>query len=579
MTGGDFTGDRAFPFHPEPAHGKLVPMSTHTSFLSVAAAMLAALTLSPSAPAQDTPDPGFSILAPASETPQNGEAEASPAPRAPAGTSLAPPAQPGTAGPWLGREAYLALRSGSSAVAIPQDEDTATAAGLAPVRRMRWRVETATLDGTPLDATQREILIGDGYVTEPGSEQNAVYDFALGRILSRIQSPGGPVMQNRPIVAHVHRQMNTFAYFTRGGELDEVTGPGGSLFERFWIEAAMGVRLSPVTMAVSESDNGHVSVRRDPLGSEIFGFDADDTGTPAEAALFKSWMRHALPIHPDALNAMPVEAGIPSRFSFLVFSPSSPDGRRETWTRLSTSAGEAAFPWPENVPAVAAEGYADTGSPTARLIAAGLSALQAPTAEAPTSSTLAAASEAAQLRADYAGAYLSLYQIAHHSGPCRATSTDPACTRMAQIAAAGLGNADFEALMEALAQLPRDRLAALATLRQHLHRTGYAGGAANLLAAQALATERANTPDAMAELDPMALFAASAEADPFAPLVYWHAGRYAASQDDVESAWLLFEIALGLPGSSELPPSREASAMREQLQTLAPGFFGPITAR
>jgi len=541
--------------------------------------MLAALTLSPSAMAQDTPDSGFSILAPASETPQPGEAETTPATRTPAGTSLAPPAQPGTAGPWLGREAYLALRSGSTAVEAEADEDAVPGEGLAPVRRMRWRVETTTLDGTALDTTQREILIGDGYVTEPGSEQNAVYDFATGRILSRIQSPGGPVMQNRPIVAHVHRQMNTFAYFTRGGELDEVTGPGGSLFERFWIEAAMGVRLSPVTMAVSESDDGHVAVRRDPLGSEIFGFDADETGTPAEAALFKSWMRHALPVHPDALNAMPVEAGIPSRFSFLVFSPSSPDGRRETWTRLSTSEGEAAFPWPANVPAVAAEGYAEAGSPTARLIAAGLSALQAPAAEAPTSSTLAAASEAAQRRADYAGAYLALYQVAHHSGPCRPASTDPACARMAQVTAAGLGNADFEALMEALAQMPRDRMAALATLRQHLHRTGYAGGAANLLAAQALATERASTPDAMAELDPMALFAASAEADPFAPLVYWHAGRYAASQDDVESAWLLFEIALGLPGSSALPPTREASAMREQLQTLAPGFFGPAAAR
>jgi hypothetical protein len=100
-----------------------------------------------------------------------------------------------------------------------------------------------------------------------------------------------------------------------------------------------------------------------------------------------------------------------------------------------------------------------------------------------------------------------------------------------------------------------------------------------MLTAQAVAAEQAANPEALPELSPLALFAASAEADPYAPLTYWHAGRYAAGRGDVESAWLLFDIAVGLPGSDALPPTREAVAMREQLRTLAPGFFGPEATR
>ena len=66
---------------------------------------------------------------------------------------------------------------------------------------------------------------------------------------------------------------------------------------------------------------------------------------------------------------------------------------------------------------------------------------------------------------------------------------------------------------------------------------------------------------------------ASASNDPYAPMAFWHGGRYAASQGDVETAWLLFDIARALPASHALPPSIEATAMSEQLQTLAPGFF------
>ena len=527
-----------------------------------AASALGALLVMLPAPAalalQDTasqPDE-FSIFAPQAEREAETEAAEDETP--------APQAAETLAGPWLDREAYLHARGERSETVI----------------RTRWRVETTTLDGEDLDSEQREIVVGDGYVTEPGASENrTVHDFATDRTLTRLQSPDGPVMRNTPIVAHVHRQMNTFAYYTEGGELEEVTGPGGAQFERFWIEAAMGVRLAEVDMLVETGEDGHIGVRRSELGSEIFGFDSDGTGTAEQAGLFRAWMRHALAIHPDALAAFDPAGGIPERFSFLVFSPTSPEGRRETWTRLNASTGEAAFPWPENVPPSPAEGYEAPDPAITQLLATGLDAMRAPDAARPTDDTFLAAAEAAQRRADFAGAYLALYQAVHHAGPCRPQSGRALCTRMSQITAAGIGNAPFEAVAGALAEMEDDPAAALEVFRTHLHREGFAGAAANMLAAEAVATLRSQDADAADDLDPLALFAASAANDPQAPLTYWHAGRYAAASGDVESAWLLFDIARGLVVSDNLTIGREATAMREQLRALAPVFFGPAPPR
>lgn len=515
-----------------------------------------ALTAIPAASAQESEPPeGFSIFAPGEEAEQ---AE----PETPAAVEAAPAAE-APAGAWLDREAYLARRGERS-----QD-----------VLRTRWRIVTTTLDGEEIGTEQREIVVGDGYVAEPGGEERMICDFATGRILTRTQTLDGPVMRSRPIVAHVHRQMDTFTYYTQGGELEEVTGPGGAQFERFWIEAAMGVRLAEVEMTVGETEDDHVAVRRSELGSEIFGFDRDGTGEGAPAALFRAWMRHALPIHPDALRQLDPETGIPQRFSFLVFSPTSPEGRRETWIRASANEGETAFPWPEGLPPAGADSYETADPAIGRLLAAGFAALTAPAAAAPTEETFLAAAEAAQRRADPAGAYLALYQTAHHFGPCRGRPDSPICSRMSQVTASGLGNDDFEALMAALSEMQDDRPAAVETLRLHLHREGLAGAAANMLAAQAVAAAQAVDADALADLAPLDLFADAAGKDPYAALAYWHAGRYAAGMGDIDSAWQLFDIARAMPSSQDLPPAREAVAMHEQLRALAPGFFGPDAAR
>lgn len=528
------------------------------SIYRFAPALAACVVFSAGALAQDDgeapaePDPGFSILAP--------EAEAQ------AREALAEAAVTSPAGAFLSREAYLAARGERS-------ED---------VLITRWQVERSSLGGEALGSETREIAIGDFYVHEAASDGTTIYDFATGRILSRTDTLDGEAMRNLPIVAHVHRQMDTFAYFTRGGELDEVQGPDGSLFERFWIEAAMGVRLAEARLTASEAEDGHIEVRRDELGSAVFTYrpgEADEAGAGSadEAALFQAWMRHAVPVHPDALAQLSGAAALPESFSFLIFSPSSPDGRRERWTRIGAERETAGFPWPQDVEAAGAHSYEVADPEIGRLLQAGFAAAAAPAEEAPSEADFVAAAEAARRRADLPGAYLALFQSSHHYGPCRPRSERPSCQRLAEIMAAGLGDPALEALVGALSDMEDDRPAAIEHFRTHLHRDGMAGAAANLIAAQALAMQRSAEPDSFADLDPLALFAAGAEADPHAPMAYWHAGRYAAGLGDVASAWLLFDIARSLPAAEELPPARETAAMSGQLRELAPQFFGPPT--
>ena len=462
------------------------------------------------------------------------------------------------AGAFLNRGNYLAARGAT-------DER---------VLRTRWRIERFDLDGTVQSTETREVVIGDGYVTEATNPGAAVIDFKQERILTRVATLAGPVMRNRPVIGHVHRQMDTFTFYTRGGELDEVTGPDGSRFERFWIEAAMGVRLAEVPMLVTATETGASEVRRNADGAVILGISPGVDGSPAEIELFRRWLRHTTAIHPDALNVMNALTGIPARFGFIVFSPSSPDGRREVWTRLSAGESTARFPWPENLHAAAAADYDWPDARIAPLVQAGFDAAGLPAAS-PGEEVFLDAAQAAANAGDKAGALLMLYQASHHLGPCPARSAEPLCTRISQLVAAGLGDADFEALMATLAALQGDRAAALTGLRPYIGRSDLAGAAANLLAAETLAalrvTDSAHAPD----LDPMGLFASSALADPYCALTYWHAGRYAASQADVESAWMLFDIASGLPAAGTTLPVREAAVMNAQLQAIAPNYFRP----
>jgi hypothetical protein len=517
-----------------------------TNFIRIAFSSLAIAALSPVAVAwQDTQpeaDP-FSILAPRPAEPVEVETVAEPTP---------PPA-----GSHLSRNAYLLRRS--------ETHDR--------VLTTRWRVTRTDLDGNELSTQTRVLILGDEYTYETGTDAPVIHDFALNRILSQTTTLDGPVMLNRAIVADVHRKMDVFTSYTRGGQLEQIPGPNGTSFERFWIEAAMGVRLAPAMLQIQTNADGQTEISRFVDGVTILTVTADSEDNQTHTDTFVRWMRHSLPIHPDALEAVSDQANLPRQFSFLVYSPSSPNGRRETWTRIGAAADFAAFPWPENVPAARATMYGVSDPAFIPLIQAGLDAAAAPE-QTPSEQYFLDTAQSAQNRADRTGAYLTLFQAAHHFGPCSARSTSSVCHRLGQAAAAGLGDTQFESLFAAVSAMTEDREAAITGLQPHFYRNDLAGSAANLLAAQALATLRTNEPEALPSLNPAALFSAAGQADGYAPLIFWHAGRYAANSGDIETAWLFFDLARSLPDSSQIAAVREADAMTEQLRNIAPRFFG-----
>ena len=496
------------------------------------------------ADAQVTPperDP-FSILAPVEEPPAALQSE----------ISILP-----TAG-HLSRDAYLARTTGRN-----QD-----------IMRTHWDIQRASLDGIRLSSDERIVVLGDGYVLTSESDQISIHDFAHNRILNSVGSLAGPVMRNTSMTARVHRKMDTFTAYTEGGTLERIPGPGGSSFDRFWIEAAMGVRMNSVPMLMMTGADGANEAKRNALEGAGFSYLPGTAGNAASADLLLRWMRHTLPIHPDALDIMLDAEGIPSRFSFLVFSPSSPNGRRETWTRTSAESGQAAYPWPEDILAAPAASYDMRDTQYLPLIEVGLRAA-AETENAPDGDAFIETADAANNRADRAGAYLALFQASNHFGPCAGADASAVCQRIGRSASLGANDPQFEAILATLTAMGNNRAIALDGLQQHVARDGFAGAAANLLAAQALATVQTRGESAEYNTNPIRLFAQSAILDPYAPLTYWHAGRYAVSQGDIEIAWLLFDIARSLPTASMLTPLSEAQAMTIQLRTIAPNFFTP----
>ncbi len=499
-------------------------------------AILSALALlipafSVAASAQDDP---FSILAP-----QPAQEEETP--------PLAPPAAA-----FLGRDAYLADREDDGV------EEVVT----------YWHVERTTLDGSLISETRYEAGLADRYAYTQEEDGRSIIDFTTGRIL--FVGEGGVL--NTPISAHVHRQMNTFLSFTNNGTLDNVPGPGGATFERFWIEAALGIRAGPVMIYGDTDEDGVWLLQRRPDTPPIVRITPGQAGTAGHAQSFASWLRHNAPLHPDVLPYFSGLTAIPDAFSFVVFSPSSPDGRRETWRLEHTQSRLASLPWPDAAESAAIDQYALPNPLMTELVGLGWTAARRQHAGEEAGWPIVA--QSLFDAGDKAGAYLTLLQATHHYGPCTPATPGAVCTGMNQLAIAALGDPELQGLMDTISSGLGAPAELLATLTPYLDRGDKAGAAAALLAAQAAA--RLEIQGRNGDADPLALFLQAAEADPNAPTTYWHAGRYAAANEDLETAWQLFDIARSLPAPMSELARREAGALDERLRGIAPSFFGPL---
>lgn len=519
----------------------------------------------------DWPDLSDLILLPQEEAPE---------PVEPTSDDTAHP----PAGPHLDRAHYLARRGEN-----------------APTHRLRWRVTSYSLDSVAQSETIRDVIIGPGYIAELGADGPIILDFELGRQLTAhtrtsLDETGREVRQtvmtNTALGAITHRKLNVFSRITANGELDEISiGPGLS-FERFWLEGGLGISLTDTALHETALDNGTREYRRSETGSVIFSITPDtgtqntgtqSTGTHTDTAdttsanaarMLRSWVRHNTSIHPSALDQWRPIDGIPREFTLLLFSPASPDGRREVWERLDLDpVTDDSFPWPDDMPLAGADAYDMPQS----LLIAGFGALEDPDTS-PSPQDFLDEMERLTGVTDKSGAYLTLNHAMQHYGPCNPGTDTEICQAYRRLTVSGLGDNRFEAIFTAIAEVGRDNTAAMGGLQPYLYRRDLAGASASLYAAQALTSLRQAGSREFETLNPLTLFSESAEIDPYAPMTYWHAGRFAASVDDVETAWMLFDIARNLPNAGNLPATGDTDLLLEQMQILAPDFYALETS-
>lgn len=502
----------------------------------LALTLAAGSALAISAPGLAQQDDPFSILAPPSALPEF----ATTAPSAPAG-------------PHMTRDAYFEHRGSEGDVRL----------------MTRWRIEETALDGTVLSTRTQRIGLGEDFAWSQSGEQRTILDFETDRALTI--GPDGVL--NTDLTAHVHQQMETFSRFTANGTRAEITGPSGAVFERFWIEAAMGVRASEVTILGDTDEEGSWLLRRREDTPPIIRITPGETGDNTDAGIFASWLRHKAPIHPDALAYFQDLDALPDAFSFVVFSPSSPDGRRERWTLMSSAQPVGGLPWPEDAAPASAASYDLPSEAMTQILDLGLRAAAANALIV--DDVFLNEAQAFNQAGDKSGAYLTLYQASHHQQACTPQVNTPVCRQLNRAIVGAIGDAQMEALITTVSSGMRDPASMLDRLEPHVERRGMAGAAANLLAAQAAAALfEAGTPS---DHDPLSFFLRAAESDPATPMIYWHAGRFAVINRDYATAWLLFDIARSLPAEQSGIARGDAGALKSQLESVAPAYFGPPT--
>lgn len=292
---------------------------------------------------------------------------------------------------------------------------------------------------------------------------------------------------------------------------------------------------------------------------------------PGFVRVFRGWMRHALPVHPDAFAAFADAEAIPQQFSFVVVSPNSPEGRREVWTLVAVEDPEAEFPLPDGLePAFdgALEPVAEPAEAALRAIA---------NANPPASSDITGTAERLREQGELALAYLTLYQDSAHRGQCQmGDNSRAACQALGSLVASGLGNAEFEALFTGLAGLSTgDSEAAYESVLPYLEAPGFAGAAANMIAGNELIAWAASAgADAdLPDTDPFVLLANSADKDAYAPAIYWHLAQAHLAANHADAAWAMLDLGRHIPGGAEHELLRQAGVVEIRLQRLAPEFF------
>jgi hypothetical protein len=506
--------------------------------------------------------------------------------------------------------------------------------------RLVWSIQRETADGESVgEPVTRTLVIAPDFVRDESSSEISVYDFLADRHLEI--DAGSGTLTNTAFAAEVRRRLDTYLGLSQGGRLDDIPlGPDTS-FDRFWLEAAMGIRRAPATLTLTY-ENGALTVARagglnilsaqfateseaasppedaaiedesgeadtdgptdidlaampiDLSSGESVVFDPSQAASPinlnlndnavsypdgdpaeqAQAEMLRRWMRHALPIHPDALGALEGAPRIPDAFAFFIISPESPEGRREIWTLQSVEPIEPGLRLEEALAPAFNEGTLIAN----RLVPAARAALGSD--ETVDQQDFLDEIGDHSAAGDHVRAYLASLQEQNHNGACppaAQAATRPVCGEVSGLIAAGLGDPAFESLFGLIAgPVGTGNEAMVETLQPYLADNGLAGAAARTLTAKALLAWAARDPEGPPEgLSPYELFAEAIEIDPLASGVWWEIGNALLVARDPLSGWTVFDT-----GRALLPPDApgllvQVEALEDRLRTLAPEFFLP----
>jgi hypothetical protein len=400
-------------------------------------------------------------------------------------------------------------------------------------------------------------------------------DLAEGRLL-RLDAG---TLTNIALVAEARRRLDIYAGLSRAGSLDEIQfGPAGR-FHRIWLEAAMGVAARSGEIEIDQTGFGFEA----RFGGEtVFSADyGDGEGSlcrqtridPDRRAATLALIRHAVPVHPDAFDALQARDTLPCAFSYTVYSPDSPQGRFESWV-LREGNGQP-LPRPDSATAEAL--------PRETLIGpvgeTAVSAVRVSTNEAPVPMEFFSDIQTLRATGDYAGALLVSIQETHHFGPCPEQSVGSArlsCAEATSLTREGASNESLQQVMQGMAALSQGEYPrAVERLAPFRMRNDRAGVAARILVANALVAWGREGLEARPDLDPAAMLAEALQLDPYAPDAYWHLGRRYLEAGAPHAAWTLFDLGRSLPGRDPTPLLAQADTLEARIAELAPDWLDP----
>lgn len=442
-----------------------------------------------------------------------------------------------------------------------------------------WRVETSrTSSIDTLNDQTRVARYGRdwaSWVTQADSQM--WLDMSQGALFARAADQD--IVVRTSLYAEARRHLDIYVALSEGGRRDVISFGNAGTFDRVWLEAATGVASQTGTLAITDTPTGFIALYNDQVvfsadyGAEGTRCDAPAIG-PEHAPSALAWLPYVAPIHPDIMDRLSADARFPCAFSFVVYSPDSPAGRLERWTRASQVDAPAPVmpPMPQDSEPV----YAGADRLHAVLTAA-TDTLDGVYGAGPDTADFFEESQRLQEEGDFAGALLVQIQETHHFGPCPEASIGSArltCAYASALALAGRQDDSFQALAAGLDAMQRNNPSlAVERFAPFIDREGHAGAAARLLTANALIAWGRVGLQARPDLDPAQLLAESLIMDPFAPDPYWHLGQRYLAAGAPGPAWTLFDLGRQLPRPIEASPLAEADTLEARMLDLAPHWL------